>query len=230
MALPAIFLPDGLWKFLQPDGSVRELKFGQPGDMPLGGDWNGDGFAEIGLFRPSNLTWYLDIDIDGKPDREFQFTGMSTEDVPLAGDWDGDGVATPAYFRPVDSTWHFRNNNTNGGEEWPTIQLGASTDMPLVGDWNGDGRDTIGIYHPGDGQVQLWNDRTGPIVFWGNPKTRPVVGDWAGWGFDSITFVTNGQWFKRFINCNCQPSNLSQPFEFGSSEAIPLAGRWHRSE
>ncbi|MEQ1786853.1 MAG: peptidase M23, partial [Acidimicrobiales bacterium] len=32
---------------------------GEPGDVPVVGDWNGDGRDGIGLYRPSVGTWYL---------------------------------------------------------------------------------------------------------------------------------------------------------------------------
>ena len=38
--------------------------YGEPGDVPLAGDWNGDGIRQIGVFHDGQ--WYLDLDGDGK--------------------------------------------------------------------------------------------------------------------------------------------------------------------
>ena len=38
--------------------------YGEPGDVPVAGDWNGDGIKQIGVFHDGQ--WYLDIDGDGK--------------------------------------------------------------------------------------------------------------------------------------------------------------------
>jgi hypothetical protein len=54
---------DGKWD--GPAGGDRLCNMGgQPGEIPLVGDWRGDGKENIGLFLDGN--WYLDIDGNGK--------------------------------------------------------------------------------------------------------------------------------------------------------------------
>ncbi len=43
----------------------RVYTFGVTGDLPVSGDWNNDGITEIGVFRPSAHTFYLDINGNG---------------------------------------------------------------------------------------------------------------------------------------------------------------------
>jgi hypothetical protein len=43
-------------------------KYGEKGDQPVVGDWNNDGVAEIGVFRPSTNYWYLDLNGNHKWD------------------------------------------------------------------------------------------------------------------------------------------------------------------
>ena len=40
--------------------SDKSLSWGLPGDIPVIGDWNGDGKDDIGIFRPSSGIWSLD--------------------------------------------------------------------------------------------------------------------------------------------------------------------------
>jgi hypothetical protein len=51
---------NGSWNDCQANGGSDLCfdKFGAPTDIPVTGDWNGDGVAEIGTYR--NGTWYLD--------------------------------------------------------------------------------------------------------------------------------------------------------------------------
>ena len=78
--------------------ATRRPQFGQAGDMPVVGDFNGDGVDEIGVFR--NGKWIIDTNgnhqIDAE-DKVFEFGGAG--DKPVVGDWDGDGTDEPAVFR-----------------------------------------------------------------------------------------------------------------------------------
>ena len=97
--------------------------FGDPGDNPIVGDWDGDGIDEIGLFRPSTGFFYYRSTLDtGVADAKFYFGDPG--DRFLAGDWGVvDGVDTPAVFRPSTNTFYFRHTNTPGFAEsqqvWP---------------------------------------------------------------------------------------------------------------
>jgi hypothetical protein len=230
LARPGMYYPDGTWELFLPNGEIRRSHFGQSGDRPIVGDWDGDGASEIGVFNPNDVVWKLDNNLDGQPDVEFQFTGMTASDIPITGDWDGNGTSTPGFFRSTDGSWHLRNSNSNGGEDWPVFIVGPSTDMPLVGDWDGDGRDTAGIYRPQTGEVNLMNSLTAQPVIRYFPIQRqsiPVVADWAGNGSDSITVVTSTTWLRSFVNCSyCEPSQPNPSFEFGAAQGVPVAGKW----
>ena len=228
-AFPGRYYAGGRWELRTVTGAVQEIQFGENGDLPVAGDWNGDGSTRIGVFRPSDLTWRLDVDRNGKADAEFRFEGMRAGDIPLVGDWDGNGTATPGYFRPEDASWHLRNNNSTGSEDWPVLHFGTPTDIPVVGDWDGDGHDTIGIYRPENGEVDLKNDLSplpAQIVFQAPPNARPVVGKWFGGRAHSFAFVVGTQWKLRPVNCPVEVLNPPADFEFGSAEGSPLAGKW----
>jgi len=228
ISLPGVFCPDGAWSLRTVSGSVTELRFGKPGDLPLAGDWNGDGRTEIGVFRPSNLTWYLDRDMDGKADVEVQVWGMQAGDIPVTGDWDGDGVATPGYFRPSDASWRVFNDWTGREGDTPVIHLGMPGDTPIAGDWQGNGHSSIGVYRRSNGEAGLLADLApkGRVVSFGvGANGVPVVGDWAGQGVQSIALVRGREWSPK-PNCNCEVSNPAEMFEFDAAGGVPVAGKW----
>ncbi len=72
--------------------------FGQAGDRPVVGDWDGDSVDTVGIFRPSTGQWFL-RDQFGPPTQNI-FTFGTTGDIPISSDWDGIGGSTPGIFRP----------------------------------------------------------------------------------------------------------------------------------
>jgi hypothetical protein len=229
LPLPAVFLPDGTWEFQLPDGSVKTLQFGQPGDKPLVGDWTGRGRTGIGVFNPATLTWSLDSNLDGQADITFQLHGMAVTDIPLVGDWNCSGKDTPGFFRPADGSWHFWTANYSGPEDLP-VQAGTEAGVvPLVGDWNGDGCDTVGVYRPAKGEVNLENTLTADLAgadFYAPKDALPVAADWSGTGIETLAFFDRGNWTRLYANCDCNPANPPAVMQFGQAGDVPLAGKW----
>ena len=122
--------------------------YGSPRDIPVVGDFNGDGTDTIAVFNAG--TWYEDIDGDGKwtkADKSTQFGQAG--DIPVVGDFNGDGVDEIGIFR---GGVFYLDTNGNGrvDDQDQVIQLGEAGDVPVVGDWDGDGRDEVGVYRDGE--------------------------------------------------------------------------------
>ena len=120
------------------------FRYGISHDVPVAGDWNGDGIRSIGVFR--NGTWFLDSDGDGRHTHRDLVLEMGQDgDVPVVGDWNGDGIDQLGVFR--DGVWYL---DTNGNHEIDAtdacFRLGEAGDLPVVGDWNGDGIDDPAAY------------------------------------------------------------------------------------
>jgi uncharacterized delta-60 repeat protein len=96
-------------------------------------DFDGDGGADISLFRPSNGVWSLRRSSLGISDTQF---GLSTDKITPA-DYDGDGKTDIAVFR--DGFWYWLNSS-NGS--FNAFQFGQAGDIPVPADYSGDGRAT----------------------------------------------------------------------------------------
>ncbi|MDP2606994.1 MAG: fibronectin type III domain-containing protein [Deltaproteobacteria bacterium] len=77
------------WNGCSKDTCVND--FGAPGDLPIAGDWSGDGISKIGIFRPSTQEWMLDLNGNGSWDGcdvDLCIAGFGAEgDVPVVGRW-----------------------------------------------------------------------------------------------------------------------------------------------
>ena len=83
--------------------ATRVAAFGQAGDMPVVGDFNGDGIDEIGIFRDGK--WIIDTngnrELDAQ-DKVFELGGAG--DQPVVGDWNDDGTDDPGVYQPGEPT------------------------------------------------------------------------------------------------------------------------------
>jgi hypothetical protein len=108
--------------------------FGDAGDKPVVGDWDGDGVDEIGLHRESTgFFYYRNTLSTGIADGQFYFGDPG--DRLVAGDWGVvDGVDTPGLFRPSDKTFYFRYSLTQGNadSQFTWTDAGSSW-LPVAG-------------------------------------------------------------------------------------------------
>ena len=78
-------------------------RLGFPGSTPIGGgDWNGDGLDEIGVYSAGK--WYRDVNGNGTWDATdlaaLVTYGPTSGVTPMVGDWNGDGKDEIGYFQP----------------------------------------------------------------------------------------------------------------------------------
>jgi hypothetical protein len=107
--------------------------FGNPGDKPFVGDFDGDGLETVGLHRESTgLVYFRNSHTQGVADKAFIFGDPG--DRLVAGDWNNDGTDSPALFRPANNTWYLRYTNTQGVAD-ETIQWGQPAWLPVAGEF-----------------------------------------------------------------------------------------------
>ncbi|RPI24411.1 MAG: hypothetical protein EHM57_02760, partial [Actinobacteria bacterium] len=106
--------------------------FGNPGDVPFVGDFDGDGDDTIGLHRASTgFVYFRNALTTGIADNSFYWGDPG--DVVFAGDWNSDGVDTPALFRASNSTFYWRNSNTAGNAQGSATVTTTGTPYPVGG-------------------------------------------------------------------------------------------------
>ncbi len=188
----AIWRPsNGMWFVLAgTNGSPTATQWGGTGDIPVPGDYDGDGKTDIAVFRPSTGSWYIVSSLTGAGHAQ---TWGASGDIPVPGDYDGDGKTDIAVFRPSTGSWYIVSSLTGAGhaQTW-----GASGDIPVPGDYDGDGKTDIAVFRP-SGVWIIIPSRTGVgyAQNWGAPGDIPVPADYDGDGkTDIAVFRMSGGW------------------------------------
>jgi len=231
---------NGIWDGCAVDSCKQS--FGSPDDIPVAGDWTGDGIKKIGVYRKGS--WYLDLNNNGVwdgcgVDACIASFGGLLGDVPVVGDWTGDGIAKVGIYRKGE--WFL---DLNGNGVWDGCGVdgciasfgGLLGDVPVVGDWTGDGIVKVGIYRKGEWFKDLngngvWDGCgvDGCIAsFGGLPEDVPVVGDWTGDGIAKLGIYRRGEWYHDLNNNGvwdgCGVDGCVASFG-GNAADIPFAGQ-----
>ena len=193
---------DGVWN---PDGGDRVTTIDVAGGagVPVVGDWNGDGYDDVG--KQVGSYYRLDLDGDGVwegnagGDRNLNFAPSFGYGIPLVGDWNGDGRdeigtylrSTHRFLLDVNGNGVWDGNA--GGDANAVIQatVGPGTLRDeIVGDWDGDGDDDIGrvadshVFLDFNGNRRWDGSQGGDVVSLQGYLT--IVGDWNGDGRDDL--------------------------------------------
>ena len=121
-------------------------------------DYDGDGKADMAVYRPADGMWYIQQSINNS--FRAQHFGTSN-DLPSDGDFDGDGKADVAVFRPASGTWYALKSSNSSllAGRW-----GVDTDIPVAADYDGDGKTDLAVFRPSDGTWYIIRSSDGAFV------------------------------------------------------------------
>ena len=145
---PITFRSGGTWSVRAGFGAADPLaytaRYGlQAGDLPVVGDWDGDGDEDFAIFR--NARWHMRSTGTRLGTTRAQFVyGMQPGDVPITGDWNGDGRDEAGIYRSGE--WHLRSSASSVGVTAARVQIGRAGDQPVVGAWGQAGGPGVGTF------------------------------------------------------------------------------------
>jgi hypothetical protein len=176
--------------------------FGLANDLPMPGDYDGDGKTDVALYRPANSTWYVLRSSISGASAFVSYPSIAgtlySSDYPVAADYDGDGKTDLAIYRRTTGTWYFRLSSTNFVTVTSTA-WGSGVDRPAPADYDGDGKADLAVYRPTTGQWSIKPSTGAPAITrsWGLPGDLYTPADYDGDGHADLAVFrpANGVWY-----------------------------------
>src|SRR5205814_9237906 len=115
--------------YLQMGDGVHVIRFGDPGDLPVAGNWTGHA-PGIGLFRPTTGQFFLLNTLASGSYATSDITVRMGDpgDLPITGDWTHSGVTRVGVYRPTTSTFYPAAANTSIGQALYALLYGNGSD------------------------------------------------------------------------------------------------------
>jgi len=222
------------------------FQWGALGDIPMPGDWDGDGRLDPTVGRPAtNEVFILYSSRNYDPAQygwiaNVEFTTFGGPDgQPCVADFDADGRSDTCVYRPATGSGQYEQGGWSimlSSGAWAfntrlTFTWGAPGDIPLTMDVDADGRADLGLYRPSTGQ---WFFRYSSLGYdpaqygyfaWGSTGDMPLSADFDGdaRGDVAVYRPATGQWFVLFSSTGYDPAQYGY-FQWGAPGDQPKLG------
>ena len=126
----------------QPSVKFAAVPWEISGDLPVRGDFDGNGKQDAAVFRPSNGVWYIQQSSNNQLKAESW--GIAGDKL-IAADYDGDGKTDVAVLRGTN--WYLKQSSDAA---FKAYDWGIATDKAVPADYDGDGKADIAVYRDGN--------------------------------------------------------------------------------
>ncbi len=154
--------------------SINSRSFGSGSlDVPLTGDFDGDGQTDLAVYRPSTGQWFAQ-ESSTKYAGQLLVTFGAPKDIPVPADYSGNGKTSIAVYRPSTGQWFFN------GESLPlTFTTFKTGDIPVPGNYDNTGKDEPALYRPSTGQWIIDGPNGVHTISFGGATDIPVPGAYS---------------------------------------------------
>jgi len=159
-----------IWSSLYATWFAYNINFGSSGYLPVPGDYNGDGYADVALYSRSTAWWMIFYTGVGAVS---SFQCGSYYCIPAPGDYDGDGKTDFALYDFTTGAWYIFSSLTQSWLTYGTV-FGSYGYIPVPGDYNGGGKSDLVVYSE---ELGLW------LLFYPETGQSEYLQDFGGFGF-----------------------------------------------